>query len=149
MRNFHKKRHLISCLDADELKPAAEIEYEVQVTASGRKFYTIRMKAIQASNLPIDRVWNIVKRVDSTRWFGRILFLTLPSEAAKVFRPYVAFTAYGAGVKNMLCAFETKSKYNNAFPIFNEEFTFQTTGDWKKIDIQISVKVSFRAPISF
>ena len=61
MRNFHKKRHLISCLDADELKPAAEIEYEVQVTASGRKFYTIRMKAIQASNLPIDRVWKIVK----------------------------------------------------------------------------------------
>ena len=76
------------------------------------------------------------------------LFLTLTSEAAKVFRPYVAFTAYGAGVKNMLCAFETKSKYNNAFPIFNEEFTFQTTGDWKKIDIQISVKVSFRPLIS-
>ena len=72
------------------------------------------------------------------------MFLTLITEAAKVFRPYVAFTAYGAGVKNMVSAFETKSKYNNAFPIFNEEFTFQTTGDWKKIDIQISVKVSFR-----
>ena len=100
----------------DELKPAAEIEYEVQVTASGRKYYTVRMKAIAASNLPL--------------------------EAAKVFRPYVCFVAYGAGVKSLVSPFETKSKYNNAFPIFNEEFTFQTTGDWKKIDIQISVKVN-------
>ena len=73
--SFHKK----SLLDADELSPAAELEFEIQVTASGRKFFNVRLKACAAFNLPI--------------------------EAAKVFRPYVCFVAYGAGVKERLVLF--------------------------------------------
>lgn len=53
----------------------------------------------------------------------------------------MSFFVYGGSVKNTIQLFETKSKYNNAHPNFNEEFVLQTTGDWKKIDIQISIKV--------
>ena len=53
----------------------------------------------------------------------------------------MSFFVYGGSVKNTIQVFETKSKYNNAHPNFNEEFVLQTTGDWKKIDIQISIKV--------
>jgi len=54
----------------------------------------------------------------------------------------MSFFVYGGSVKNTIQLFETKSKYNNAHPNFNEEFVLQTTGDWKKIDIQISIKVT-------
>ena len=55
----------------------------------------------------------------------------------------MSFFVYGGSVKNTIQLFETKSKYNNAHPNFNEEFVLQTTGDWKKIDIQISIKVDY------
>ena len=51
------------------------------------------------------------------------------------------FFLYGGTIKNTIHSFETKSKYNNPFPVYNEDFSLQTTGDWKKIDIQISMKV--------
>ena len=41
-------------LESDELTPASEIEFELEISTSGRKFHEIRLKAIGASNLPME-----------------------------------------------------------------------------------------------
>ena len=50
------------------------------------------------------------------------------------------FFIYGPAVEDTIQTFATKTKYNTSFPQFNEEFTVNLTGDWRKTDVQISVK---------
>jgi hypothetical protein len=52
----------------------------------------------------------------------------------------MVFCIYGPHVEQIIQTFSTKSKYNTSFPIFGEEWSVNLTGDWRKTEIQISVK---------
>ena len=52
----------------------------------------------------------------------------------------MVFLVYGPAVENTLQHLATKTKYNTSFPQFGEEWTVNLTGDWRKTEIQISVK---------
>lgn len=52
----------------------------------------------------------------------------------------MVFFIYGPAVENTIESFATKTKYNTSFPQFGEEWSINLVGDWRKAEIQISVK---------